>query len=390
MISFDNTEVAFESKTNADLKRAYRLFKMVASPRMVKFGKWATNVALKIRFPITGIVKKTIFKQFCGGETKEECEATLQRLWKYRIGTILDYSVEGKDTTEDLEKTKNEIVSTIKKAASNEAIPFAVFKMTGIARFLILEKFNDLSNSTISSSDKEEFQEVTRRLEEICKVAYENKVRLFIDAEDYCVQDTIDRLVTSMMAKFNKEEAIVFNTLQMYRIDRLEHLRNAIQVAKNSSYKYGVKLVRGAYMEEERKLAHEKGYQDPIYPNKESCDEAYDKALEVLIDNIDQLSFCAGTHNEKSSLFLAELLDKNGIERDDKRVYFAQLLGMSDHISFNLSKNGFNVAKYVPYGPVKEVLPYLIRRAEENTSIAGQTSRELSLIIKERKRRKLT
>ncbi len=388
MISFENTEVAFESKSNADLKRAYRLFKMVSSPRMVKFGKWATNIALKIRFPLKGIVKKTIFKQFCGGETKEECKGTIADLWKYRIGTILDYSVEGKNNTEDLENTKDEIISTVVKASENESIPFSVFKITGVGRFANLEKFNK-PGSPVSEEDKREFQEVSRRVEEICKSAYEHKVPLFIDAEDFCIQDTIDRMATAMMAKYNKEQAIIYNTVQMYRVDRLDHLKLAVKSAKESGYHYAVKLVRGAYMEEERHLAKEKGYPDPIHPDKASCDKAYDSALEFLIDNLESVSLCAGTHNEKSSLYLAQLLDDKGVKRDNPKVYFAQLLGMSDHISFNLSKNGFNVAKYVPYGPVKEVLPYLIRRAEENTSIAGQTSRELSLIIKERKRRKL-
>jgi len=387
MISFDNTQIAFESKSNSDLKRAYRLFKMVASPGMVKFGKWATNIAIKLRLPIKGIVKKTIFKQFCGGENKKECESTTAILWQYKIGTILDYSVEGKESKEDLEKTKEEIISTILKAAKNESIPFSVFKMTGVARFSILEKFNS-SNSEISDEDKDEFQNVTRRVDEICKTAFDNKVPLFIDAEDFCIQATIDRMVTSMMAKYNKDVAIIFNTIQMYRVDRLQYLKDSISHAKNNGYFYAVKLVRGAYMEEERLLAKEKGYDDPIYPSKEECDKGYNDALSYLVANISISSFCAGTHNEESSQFLATLLEENNIDRNDKRVFFAQLLGMSDHISFNLSKENYNVAKYVPYGPVKEVLPYLIRRAEENTSIAGQTTRELNLILKEKKRRK--
>lgn len=388
MISFDNTEVAFESKSNADLNRAHQLFKMVSSPKMVSFGKWITNIALKFRIPIKGIVKKTIFKQFCGGETKEECEKTTESLWNYGIGTILDYSVEGKKTNEDLENTKEEIISTIIKASENKSIPFSVFKITGVGRFSILEKFN-FPGGEISEADKKEFQDVTNRVDEICKAAHQYSVPLFIDAEDYCIQDSIDRMVTSMMLKYNKEKAIIFNTVQMYRVDRLEFLKTSVKQAEIGGYKYAVKLVRGAYMEEERSRADEKGYPDPIHPNKKECDKAYDLALEFLVDNIQNCSFCAGTHNEKSSLYLTELLEEKGIEKNDSRVYFAQLLGMSDHISFNLSKSNFNVAKYVPYGPVKEVLPYLIRRAEENTSIAGQTTRELSLILKERKRRKL-
>jgi proline dehydrogenase len=386
MISFDNTEIAFESKSKSDLKRAHQLFKMVSSPKMVKFGKWATNIALKLRLPISGLVKKTIFKQFCGGETKKECEKTTRDLWKFNIGTILDYSVEGKDSNEDLDKTKAEIISTIITASKSDSIPFSVFKVTGVGRFSILEKFNNLEGE-ITEEEKMEFQAVTKRVDEICQSAYENQVPLFIDAEDYCIQDSIDKMVTAMMAKYNKEKAIIFNTVQMYRTDRLQYLKDSIEHSKKNNYKYAVKLVRGAYMEEERKLAEEKGYQDPIHPNKEACDIAYDSALEVLVDQIEFVSFCAGTHNEKSSLHLTNLMDRKGLKKDDQRIYFAQLLGMSDHISYNLSKNEFNVAKYVPYGPVKEVLPYLIRRAEENTSIAGQTSRELSLIKKEKQRR---
>ncbi len=388
MISFENTEIAFKSKSDKDLKRAYWLFKMVGSPSVVKFGKWATNASFKIHLPINGMVKATIFKQFCGGETINECTKTIKQLNDFGIGTILDYSVEGKTSAEDFEKTTQEIIATIEKGKNNPAIPFAVFKVTGIARFGILEKANN-PNSELSENEKKEFQEVINRVDRICKKGFESNVPVFIDAEETWIQDTIDRLTVSMMSKYNQKEAIVFNTLQMYRHDRLQFLKEVTAAARIGNYHYGIKLVRGAYMEKERERAIAKGYPSPIQPNKESCDRDYNDALTYIIDNIDILALCAGTHNEESSEFLAKLITDKGLEKNDKRVYFAQLLGMSDHISYNLSNNQFLVAKYVPYGPIKEVMPYLLRRADENTSVAGQTSRELNLITKEMKRRKL-
>lgn len=387
MISFDNTEIAFKSKSNKDLKRAYWLFKMISSQSLVKFGKWATGFSLKMHLPIDGMVKKTIFKQFCGGETINECTKTIALLDEYGIGTILDYSVEGKTSPEDFEKTTLEIIATIEKGKNNPAVPFAVFKVTGISRFALLEKANNPENS-LTEAEKKEFQQVVDRVDRICKKGFENNVPVFIDAEETWIQDTIDRLAESMMAKYNKEEAIVYNTIQMYRHDRLAYLKQCTEASKGK-YHYGIKLVRGAYMEKERKRAQEKGYPSPIQPNKAACDKDYNEALEYIIQHIDHLALCAGTHNEESSKYLAQLVLDNQLDKNDKRIYFAQLLGMSDHISYNLSNADYKVAKYVPYGPVKEVMPYLLRRADENTSVAGQTGRELGLITKEMKRRKL-
>lgn len=387
MISFDNTEIAFKSKSNKDLKRAYWLFKMIGSQSLVKFGKWATGVSLKIHLPIEGMVKKTIFQQFCGGETIEECTRTIAQLDKYGIGTILDYSVEGKTSPEDFEKTTLEIIATIEKGHNNPAVPFAVFKVTGISRFALLEKVNN-PEARLTEAEKKEYQHVVERVDRICKKAYDCKVPVFIDAEESWIQDAIDRLAEAMMAKYNKQEAIVFNTIQMYRHDRLAYLKKCTEGSKGK-YHYGIKLVRGAYMEKERKRAQEKGYPSPIQPDKAASDRDYNLGLEYILENIDHLALCAGTHNEDSSKYLAELVDKHGLDRTDKRIYFAQLLGMSDHISYNLSNADYQVAKYVPYGPVREVMPYLLRRADENTSVAGQTSRELGLITREMKRRKL-
>lgn len=386
MISFENTEVAFKSKTDAELNRAYWLFKIIGSPTMVKVGKWSTNSALKMGLPIKGIIKKTIFSQFCGGETIADCSSAIQLLGKYGVGTILDYSIEGKTSDEDFDSTVEEIISTIHAAKKDKNIPFAVFKVTGISRFAILEKAND-PKTKLSDLEKLELGLTISRIDKICLAAFENEIPLFIDAEETWIQDTIDRITLDMMRKYNKKKAIVFNTLQMYRHDRLAYLEKEMAIAREEGFHYGVKLVRGAYMEKERARASAKGYPSPIQPDKESCDGDFNKALEQIILNIDIMALCAGSHNEKSALILTELMTKYGIEKDDKRIYFAQLLGMSDHISYNLSHAGYNVAKYVPYGPVKEVMPYLLRRADENTSVAGQTGRELSLIMKERKRR---
>ncbi len=387
MISFENTKIAFAAKTNKDLQQAYNLFKLVGNPTLVKFGKWSTDIALKLHLPINGLVKKTIFRQFCGGETIEECRGTIKQLGEFGIGTILDYSVEGKTSLADFEATTNEIIATIHEGKNNPHIPFSVFKVTGISRFGILEKCNNPENE-LTLEEKKEFHGVLTRVERICQAAYEARIPVFIDAEETWIQDTIDRLATSMMTKFNKEEVIVYNTVQMYRHDRLEHIRQAVAEARQNGYFYGVKLVRGAYMEKERERAKEMGYPSPIQKDKVASDSDYNRALELLMDAIDICALVAGSHNEESALVLTRLITDKGIDKSDKRVYFAQLLGMSDHISYNLAHHGFNVAKYVPYGPVREVMPYLIRRAEENTSVAGQTSRELTLITKERTRRK--
>lgn len=389
MISFNNTEIAFKHKSNKDLKRAHFLFSVMASPFLVKSGKGLTRFGLNIGLPIKGIIKSTIFEQFCGGETIEECTTTIESMWKHHVGTILDYSVEGKTSAEDFEATTREIIATIHKGKGNPAIPFAVFKVTGIARFSLLELTNS-GLEGISEADLKEYHETVERVNRICKEAYDAAVPVFIDAEETWIQDVIDRICHEMILKYNKERAIVFNTVQMYRHDRLEFLKNSIAWAKAEGVQYGVKLVRGAYMEKERNRAAEKGYPSPIQPNKETCDSDYDHALEFLVEaeNFSQMALCAGSHNEHSSAFLADLIDKKGIDKTDKRIYFAQLLGMSDHISYTLASNGYNVAKYVPYGPVKEVIPYLFRRADENTSVKGQTGRELKLIKEEMKRRK--
>jgi proline dehydrogenase len=385
MTSFENTEIAFKSKSDSQLKKAYLLFKIISFPIIVKIGKIITPVALKLNLPIKGLIKTTIFSQFCGGESINECTRTIDHLGKFGVGTILDYSVEGQESLEDVENTVIEIIKTIERGANDPNIPFAVFKITGVASFSLLEK---VSFATLLSSDEQkEFLEIENRVERICQRAFDCNLPVFIDAEESWIQKAIDDLAFKMMRKFNSERAIVYNTLQMYRWDRLEFLKTCLKESKDYSLVYGVKLVRGAYMEKERLRAEKLGYMSPIQNTKENTDYDFNAALEFICENHESFALCAGTHNEKSSMLLTELMEKQGISSTNNRFYFAQLLGMSDHISFNLSNAKYNVAKYVPYGPVKEVLPYLLRRADENTSVAGQTGRELSLIQQEKKRR---
>jgi len=396
MISFDNTEIAFRSKNKQDLQRAYLLFKIIGAPAIVKLGKLLTPLALQIHLPIKGLIKKTIFKQFCGGESIQECDHTIEQLAAFGIGTILDYSVEGKTQEDDFEKTTQIIIETIEKSATDKHIPFAVFKITGIAQHHLLELVSSQLRATRKGENFTEFtpseragiSAIMERIDRICAAAARHQTRLFIDAEETWIQTAIDQWTFDMMCKYNQTHCIVYNTVQMYRHDRLAYLHAEYERAKNAGIKYGVKLVRGAYMEKERARAQAMGYPSPIQPDKASTDKDYDAALDFLVANRAVFSVCAGTHNENSSMYLATLLHKEQVAPNDPKFYFAQLLGMSDHISYNLSDAGYQVAKYVPFGPVHEVLPYLLRRADENTSVAGQTSRELGLIIKERARRK--
>ena len=385
MTSFENTEIAFQSKSNSQLKRAYLLFKIISFPIIVKIGKILTQIALKLNLPIKGLIKSTIFSQFCGGESISECSSTINNLGKYGVGTILDYSVEGQESLEEVENTVNEIIKTIERGANDPNIPFAVFKVTGVASFSLLEKVS--LDIPLSEKEQKEFLEIEERVERICQRAYACNLPVFIDAEESWIQKAIDDLAFKMMCKFNSERAIVYNTIQMYRWDRLKFLKTSLDEAKNHSLVYGVKLVRGAYMEKERLRAEKLGYKSPIQETKEDTDNDFNAALEFICENNTYFALCAGTHNEESSMLLTHLMEKQGVSTTNNRFYFAQLLGMSDHISFNLANAKYNVAKYVPYGPVKEVLPYLLRRADENTSVAGQTGRELSLIQKEKKRR---
>ncbi len=384
-VSFENVENAFAYKTNADITKAYWLFKSISHPFVVKYAPALTEAALKLHFPIKGMVKKTIYEHFCGGETIEECQHTIDNLARFNVGSILDYSVEGKEEEAEFDHACEEIVATVIRATGDHKISFSVFKVTGLARFALLEKIS--AGKKLSEDEADEFERIRQRIDKICGLAYRNNVRVFIDAEESWIQQAIDNLAEEMMGKYNKEKAVIYNTIQLYRVDRLAFLKNSYEHALKNNYFLGEKLVRGAYMEKERKRAADMNYPSPIQPDKQSSDRDYDEALKFCVDHIDRISICAGTHNEKSSLLLTHLINEKGISNNDERIYFSQLLGMSDHISFNLAKAGYKVAKYVPYGPVISVLPYLTRRAQENTSMAGQMGRELKLILEEKKRR---
>lgn len=386
-VSFENTAIAFSSRSDAALRKMYWLFASMNNNFLVNTGTRMLKWAFQIHFPfVKTLVKHTVFEHFCGGETIEDCEPTIRRLWDFHIGTILDYSVEGAHTDEGFEATTQEIMRTIEKAAGNPAIPFSVFKITGIATTDLLQKVQN--NVPLSPQETVAFQHVRSRLERICSHAYEHQVRLFIDAEETWIQEAIDTLAYEMMEKYNRTQVIVYNTYQMYRWDMLENLTQAYAAAEAKGYMIGAKLVRGAYMEKERRTADEENRRDLIQPTKESTDRDFDAAVALCLRHYPHTAICVGTHNEKSTYYTLQLMQQYGIPPQDTRVFFAQLYGMSDNLSYNLAHAGYHVAKYVPYGPVESVMPYLFRRASENTAIAGQSSREFNLIKKEVKRRK--
>jgi proline dehydrogenase len=385
-IDFNNTEVAFESKSNADLNKAYILFKTIANPSIVKMGSKMLNLALAIHFPINWAVKPTIYSHFVGGESIKSSNAAIRKLEEYKVKAILDYSVEGKEEQSDIQLAYEETLRAIKNAGADPNIPFAVFKPTAMGRSKVLEKVS--MGMEMNAQEKEEEKQFRDRLHQLCKTAYESDIPILIDAEHSWYQNIIDDVTNKEMANFNKEKAIVWNTFQMYRHDRLAFLDKSYQMAVEGNYYLGAKFVRGAYMEIERDRAKIKGYEDPIQPDKAASDRDYNAALKYCLERLDRISIFNGTHNEDSSQYMIDEMGKMGIANNDNRCWFSQLYGMSDHISFNVSKAGYNVAKYLPYGPVKHVMPYLLRRAEENTSAQGQSGRELSLIMKEKHRRK--
>jgi len=385
-ISFDDTATAFSYKSDKELNKANFVFTVVNHPWVSAVSTGAVKLGLALGLPIEGIIRATVFDHFCGGESIDKAEQAIQKLGQYHVGAILDYSVEGEHTEKGFDETLAETLRTIEKAKVNKHIPFCVFKMTGMASAELLEKIQ--AKQTLSADEQQAFERVRKRVDLICSKAHEANIPLLIDAEETWLQDPIDALAYEMMAKYNKEKAIVFTTYQMYRTSSLKNLREAFHNATMHNYFFGTKLVRGAYMEKERKRAAENKYPDPIQPTKEATDEAFNKALEFCTDNKQRISVMCGSHNDYSNYYLTILMNKHGMKENDSRVWFAQLYGMSDNISFNLAKAGYNVTKYLPYGPVKSVMPYLLRRAEENTSVAGQSSRELTLIRKELKRRK--
>ena len=382
--NFDNTELAFRHLSDSALRRGEILFELLSRPWLVGIGSFFARLALAIRLPISWAIRPTVYAQFCGGETIEESEDTIDLLYKNGVRTILDYSAEGVESEEDLDSTCSEILASIQAANKDPRHAFSVFKPSGLSLNGLLCK----SPIEFSDEEEEKWERVLRRIRTICQATADAGGKILIDAEESWFQDNIDEIAEDMMSDYNRESVIVFTTIQLYRIDRLEYLKNLCNKAREGGFKIGVKLVRGAYMEKERAMAIKNVYPSPIQPNKEATDRDYDNAIRFCLDHLDTIHIFAGTHNAESTLMLCKEMSERGIANDDPRISFSQLLGMSDQISFNLAAHGYNIAKYVPYGPIREAIPYLIRRAKENTSIKGQTSRELSLINKELKRRK--
>ena len=384
---FENTEIAFRYRSDKEIKRAKFLFSSMGSPALTSIGMKMTKMALSWKLPIQGLIKSTLFDQFCGGETMEEAGKTAAMIGKYGVSTILDYGVEGKESESDFDRSVPEFIKAIKFAASGKNIPFISVKITGFAYFALLEKIH--SGESLTDNDRAAWKRVYDRIDFICSNAATHGIMVLVDAEESWIQKPVDELTNAMMEKYNKERAVVFNTFQLYCHDRLDFLKKSHDVASTKGYILGAKLVRGAYMEKERARASEKGYPSPIQPDKASTDRDYDEAALFCLQHLDNLALFIGSHNEQSCLKAAKYMADNNIPSNTDKVYFSQLYGMSDNISFNLANSGYHVAKYLPYGPVKDVLPYLMRRAQENTSVAGQTGRELGLIDKELRRRKL-
>jgi len=403
-ISFDNTEIAFAYKSDTDLKHSHWLYSIMGKPWLVKLGTQLAPWSIRVGLPVKGLIRKTISKQFIGGESLEQTIPVAKILAQYNVDVILDYAVEGKEGEDNYEHACNEFIRVIDFAATQPNTPFMSVKVTGMARFTLLEKLHSLmtasgANSLInryndaieklSTEERGEWQRVVDRIVRIAEVAGKTNVGFLVDAEETWIQDPIDALTLSVMDQYNKSKLVIYNTLQMYRHDRLEFLRKSYEAAVERNFLLGTKLVRGAYMEKERKRAEEKGYASPIYPNKEATDNGFNDAVRFCIDHINQIGVMVATHNDYSNLLTVELLEQKVLPHNHPHVCFSQLFGMSDNITFNLAKAGCSVSKYLPFGPIKDVVPYLMRRAQENTSVGGQTSRELSLVEKEMKRRRI-
>lgn len=384
---FDNTQIAFQLKSDSELERAYFLFKMISHQPLVRIGTAATNFALKAHLPVEGLIRSTVFDHFCGGVNEDDCLPVIDKMYTKGVCSVLDFSVEGKEAEINFDAAMEKTLKIVRFSDEREAMPIAVFKPTGFGRSKLYQKIGE--KKALTDIEKQEWNRVVARYDKVCKLAKEKDVEILIDAEESWMQDAVDDLCEEMMRRYNKDIPIVYNTLQLYRWDRLDYLKELYQRAQKDGFTIGMKIVRGAYMEKERDRAEDKNYDSPICPNKEATDINFNSTLEYILNRLDVISVFIGTHNEQSCYTAMELMESLNIAKNDNRVWFGQLYGMSDHISFNLAANGYNVAKYVPFGPVKDVMPYLIRRAEENTSVAGQTSRELNLLKTEKKRRKI-
>ena len=386
---FNDTAQAFQHLSDGELRRAVALFSLIGKPWLVNVGSALANLALALRIPLGWAVRPTVYAHFCGGESIDGSEETMAKLAAHNVRTILDYSAEGQTAEADLDATCSEVLATIHAADGDARHAFAVFKVSGLSSNALLEKVGKAmaGDAALSRNDEAAWARVQRRVRTLCEATAAAGGRILIDAEESWIQDAIDALAEDMMSDYNREQVVVYTTAQMYRHDRLAYLQGMAERAEEGGYACGVKLVRGAYMEKERERAEKRGYPSPIQPDKASTDRDFDAAVAWVLERLDHVHLVAGSHNEESNLRLCELMTERGLEPGDARVAFAQLLGMSDPITFNLAAHGYNVAKYVPYGPIREAIPYLIRRAQENTSVAGQTSRELELLRREQARR---
>ena len=383
---FDNTQTAFKLKSDSELERAYFLFKMISIEPLVRIGTAATNFALKAHLPVEGLIRSTVFDHFCGGVNEVDCIPKISEMYKSGVYSVLDYSVEGKVDEAQFDLALQKTLELITFSKNNKAMPIAVFKPTGFGRLKIYQKVSD--KISLSASEKEEWYRIKKRFDLVCASGNLNKIKILIDAEESWIQPALDDLVEELMACYNKEEIMVYATIQLYLSERLPYLKSLLEKSKKEAYQIGVKLVRGAYIEKETARANLKQYANPVCSSKEATDCNFDQGLQLLLENLDQAAVFVGSHNEASTLKALEQMKQANIATNHPRVCFAHLYGMSDYISYNLSDQGYNVVKYLPYGPIKKVVPYLIRRAEENSSIANQTSREMELIRKEIKRRK--
>ena len=378
---FDNTEIAFKDKSIFDLYRGYFIFKIISFPRIVSISKFI--LSFKLIYPLTKLIlKSTMLKQFCGGENEDDCKKIINDLNARHVYSILDYSVEGLENEVSFDETVSRTINLIKLNTNNN-FPFIVFKPTGIGRFDLYDKIS--SNTNLSDKENIEWSKVKFRYDAICNAALANNVSVLIDAEESWIQSSIDEIYENLILKYNSKKAIVYNTVQSYRIDRLEYIEKLYHSFSTSDVHIGIKLVRGAYMEKERERSKVFNYLDPIHKTKKDTDESFNNCMTFMFKNVQLFSVFIGSHNEESNYLALELINKCNIIKD--KVWFSQLYGMSDHITYNLSNQGYNVAKYLPFGPFKGVIPYLFRRAEENTAVEGQTSRELFLYAKEIKRR---
>jgi len=382
---FENTQVAFAHKSNGELYKSRTLFQLMANNALVSAGSSLAGLALSLHLPVAPIFRWTVYNQFCGGETFTECKHTIEKLAQRSVGVLLNYSVELKETEEDFNKTIEKNIQALEFAGKNKSVKALCIKLTGFGRFALFEKMQ--LNQSLTDAERKEFDHVKHRFDKLCSVAQQNEVPLYIDAEESWIQDALDQLVEDAMKKYNRNHCIIFNTFQLYRHDKLEYLQVQIEKAKAENYILGAKLVRGAYMEKERARAAEYNYPSPIHKNKKTTDKDFNKAVNICLDNLDSLYLCIASQSEQSNLLAINLIERKKIEHNHPRILFSQLYGMGENVTFNLAKHGFNATKYLPYGPVKDVIPYLIRRAQENTSVAGQTTRELALVKKEIRRR---